>query len=38
MFVENEKLAGAFSLRAICEWFSGEAPKHFEKSMWFKIE
>lgn len=38
MFVENEKLAGGFSLRAIRKRLSGEARKQFEKSLWFKFE
>ena len=38
MFVENEKLVGGFSLRAIRERLSGEARRQFEKSMWFKFE
>lgn len=38
MFLENEKLAGGFSLRAIRKRLSGEARTQFEKSMWFKFE
>ncbi len=38
MFVENEKLVGGFSLRAIRERLSGEARRQFEKSMWFRFE
>jgi len=38
MFVENKKLVGGFSLRAIRERLSGEARTQFEKSMWFKFE
>jgi len=38
MFVENEKLVGGFSLRAIRERLSGEARRQFEKSMWFSFE
>jgi uncharacterized protein YegJ (DUF2314 family) len=38
MFVENDKLVGGFSLRAIREQLSGEARKQFEKSVWFKFE
>ena len=38
MFLENEKLVGGYSLRAIRERLSGEARRQFEKSMWFKFE
>jgi uncharacterized protein YegJ (DUF2314 family) len=38
MFVENEKLVGGFSLRAIRERLSGEARRQFENSMWFRFE
>lgn len=38
MFVENGKLVGGFSLRAIRERLSGEARGQFEKSMWFSFE
>ena len=38
MFVENEKLVGGFSLRAIRDRLSGEARKQFENSMWFKFD
>ena len=36
--MENEKLVGGFSLRAIRERLSGEARRQFEKSTWFKFE
>ena len=36
--MENEKLVGGFSLRAIRERLSGEARRQFEKSMWFRFE
>ncbi len=38
MFVDDEKLVGGFSLRAIRERLSGEARRQFEKSMWFRFE
>lgn len=38
MFVDNGKLAGGFSLRAIRERLSGEARTQFEKSMWFRFD
>ncbi len=38
MFVEDEKLVGGYTMRAIRERLSGEARKQFEKSMWFKFE
>lgn len=38
MYVEEGKLAGGFSLRAIRERLSGKAREAFERSMWFKFE
>lgn len=38
MFVEDGKLVGGYTLRAIREQLRGQAREGFEKSMWFKFE
>jgi uncharacterized protein YegJ (DUF2314 family) len=38
MFVENGRLVGGFTLRAIRERLSGDDRARFEKSMWFKFD
>lgn len=38
MYVEDGKLVGGFSLRAIRSQLSGDAREQFEKNMWFKFE
>ncbi len=38
MFVENGKLVGGFSLRAIRGRLTGEARNQFVNSLWFKFE
>ena len=38
MFVDDGRLAGGFSLRAIRERLRGKARTQFEKSMWFRFE
>lgn len=38
MYVENGKLVGGFSLRALRDQLTGKQREAFEKSMWFTID
>jgi uncharacterized protein YegJ (DUF2314 family) len=38
MYVENGKLVGGYTLRAIRDQLSGPARENFERSMWFKFD